>query len=1034
MRTPQPFVRSLLAAAALAALAPQAHAVVYTWDIGYLSAQGLPASMLAADTLNIGAGNYKYVDSTLATAGTVNWLDTLYFQYGYGINNSGTWNATADASLLNSYAGGAFNNSGIFRKSGGSGSTAIGSSITFTNSGTLDAQVGTIDFNGGAATFNAGTQFIGAGINQVSSNASFVGAFSSQNLLLAGGIHTGTGAVVSTGSTVNWAVGYLAGDWTVAAGATLKLQAGNYKYTYASVLNQGTMAAYDTLYFQYGGPITNQGVYDFRGDVGLANSYAGGVFTNSGTLRKSVGAGSSSVGSSIAFSNTGVIEAQVGTISFDGGSATFYGGTQFTGAGQVAVTGNASFFGGYTTNSNLTLGNNATFTGGDGSAGSKAVVNGNTTWVTGYLAGNWEVSAGRTLTLASGNYKNTQGSVVNKGNIAAQDTLYMQYGSTLANMAVYDLQGDVGVQNGYAGGNFINSGTLRKSAGAGSSSIGSSIAFSNTGVIEAQTGTINFDGGSASFLNGTQFNGAGQVAVTNHASFIGGYTTNSNLTLGNNAIFTGGDGSAGSKAVVNGNTTWATGYLAGNWEVSAGRTLTLALGNYKNTQGSLVNKGSIAAQDTLYMQYGSTLTNMAVYDLQGDVGVQNGYAGGNFVNSGTLRKSTGAGSSSIGSSIAFSNTGVIEARTGTITFDGGSATFYAGTQFAGAGQVAVTNHATFIGAYTTSGNLTLSGGTLTGGDGSAGSKAVINGDTRWTSGTMVGAWEVATGRTLAVVPGSGTALIGSLVNQGAVLATDGLGFQYGGTLNNTGTYTLQGDVGLYNSYAGGNFVNTGLLVKSAGTGTSNVSSIAFSNAVGGVVDVQTGTIQLPNDFVNQGTLKGLGAYATNTLTNAGHVAPGASPGTLTVTANFVQLAGGVLDTELQDLAHTDLLAINGNAVLGGTLALACYSNCTFAIGDQIVVLDATGTLSGSFAALTLTGFATGAFNVTGLGRAAEVLAHLGPHGCDLGVQAVHLPPQVAQNFALDAPLFGFDPGGGNGRRGQRQHAVAQQHDEDREDA
>ena len=858
MRTPQPFVRSLLAAAALAALAPQAHAVVYTWDIGYLSAQGLPASMLAADTLNIGAGNYKYVDSTLATAGTVNWLDTLYFQYGYGINNSGTWNATADASLLNSYAGGAFNNSGIFRKSGGSGSTAIGSSITFTNSGTLDAQVGTIDFYGGAATFNAGTQFIGAGINQVSSNASFVGAFSSQNLLLAGGIHTGTGAVVSTGSTVNWAVGYLAGDWTVAAGATLKLQAGNYKYTYASVLNQGTMAAYDTLYFQYGGPITNQGVYDFRGDVGLANSYAGGVFTNSGTLRKSVGAGSSSVGSSIAFSNTGVIEAQVGTISFDGGSATFYGGTQFTGAGQVAVTGNASFFGGYTTNSNLTLGNNATFTGGDGSAGSKAVVNGNTTWVTGYLAGNWEVSAGRTLTLASGNYKNTQGSVVNKGNIAAQDTLYMQYGSTLA--------------------------------------------------------------------------------------------------------------------------------------------------------------------------------NMAVYDLQGDVGVQNGYAGGNFVNSGTLRKSTGAGSSSIGSSIAFSNTGVIEARTGTITFDGGSATFYAGTQFAGAGQVAVTNHATFIGAYTTSGNLTLSGGTLTGGDGSAGSKAVINGDTRWTSGTMVGAWEVATGRTLAVVPGSGTALIGSLVNQGAVLATDGLGFQYGGTLNNTGTYTLQGDVGLYNSYAGGNFVNTGLLVKSAGTGTSNVSSIAFSNAVGGVVDVQTGTIQLPNDFVNQGTLKGLGAYATNTLTNAGHVAPGASPGTLTVTANFVQLAGGVLDTELQDLAHTDLLAINGNAVLGGTLALACYSHCTFAIGDQIVVLDATGTLSGSFAALTLTGFATGAFNVTGLGRAAEVLAHLGPHGCDLGVQAVHLPPQVAQNFALDAPLFGFDPGGGNGRRGQRQHAVAQQHDEDREDA
>ncbi len=959
---PTPLVRSLLAAAVLAALQPAAHAVVYTWDAGYLSAQGLPGSLLAGDTLNIGAGSYKYVDSSMATAGTVNWSDSLYFQYGNAFNNSGTWNATTDAILGNSYAGGAFTNSGIFRKSAGGGSTIIAGGITFNNSGTLDAQVGTIDFASGSVLFSAGTQFTGAGINQVSNNASFVGAFSAQNLALVGGTYSGSGASLNTGGTVNWSGGSLAGDWTVASGATLNLQAANYKYSTGSVLNQGTVAAYDTLYFQYASTVTNPGVYDFQGDVSLLNSYAGGVFINSGTLRKSVGTGSSSIGSGITFSNTGVIESQVGTISFDSGAATFLNGTQFTGAGQVAVANNATFVGGFTTNGNLTL-SGGSFNGGDGSPGSKALVSGDVKWTSGSLTGAWEVSAGRTLTLAAGGTKYTAASLVNKGTIAAQETLYMQYGSPLSNQGVYDLQGNVGVQDGYAGGVFNNSGTLRKSAGTGSSSIGSGIAFSNTGVIEAQTGTISFDGGNATFLNGTQFIGAGQVAVTSNANFVGGFTTNSNLTL-SNGTFTGGDGSAGSKALVNGNVMWTSGSLGGAWEISAGRTLTLAGGGTKYTTASLVNKGTVAAQETLYMQYGSPISNQGLYDLQGDVGLQDGYAGGVFNNSGTLRKSAGTGSSSIGSGIAFSNTGVIEAQTGTISFDGGNAAFYAGTQFTGAGQVAVTSNASFIGVYTTNSNLTLSNGTFTGGDGSAGSKAVVNGNTTWTGGSMAGNWEVAAGRTLAVAGGGSKYLIGTVTNQGAVLATDNLYFQYGNTFNNAGRYTLQGDVGLVDGYASGNFINTGLLVKSAGAGTSSLASVAVTNAVGGVIDVQAGTILLPNDFVNQGTLKGVGTFATNTsLTNAGHVAPGASPGKLTVSANFAQAASGVLDVELQDLTHTDLLAINGNAALDGTLALACYGSCTFAVGDQIVVLDATGSLSGSFAALTLSGFATGAFTV-----------------------------------------------------------------------
>jgi hypothetical protein len=93
------------------------------------------------------------------------------------------------------------------------------------------------------------------------------------------------------------------------------------------------------------------------------------------------------------------------------------------------------------------------------------------------------------------------------------------------------------------------------------------------------------------------------------------------------------------------------------------------------------------------------------------------------------------------------------------------------------------------------------------------------------------------------------------------------------------------------------------------------------------------------------------------------LAPGASPGTLTLAGNFLQAAGGTLAVELQSLALHDLFIVGGSAALGGTLAISCFGDCSFEVGDLITVLDAVGDLSGSFAQVTLSGFATGAFDV-----------------------------------------------------------------------
>ncbi|MBX3638523.1 MAG: hypothetical protein KF683_24400, partial [Rubrivivax sp.] len=215
-----------------------------------------------------------------------------------------------------------FSNAGTFRKSAGAGSAVIGNNIVFSNSGVIDAQSGTIDFAGGSATFNPGTQFTGAGVVRVSNSASFVGGFTSANLVLAGGSLFGdnTTPAVMNGQVV-WTGGSFGGTWQVASGQTLTAQDGGAKqFSGTNFTNAGTVR-WDSD--QNAGllisAITNTGLFDLRSDAGIA--YAGGgvsTFTNAGVLRKSAGSGTSVVTNNIVFSNPGTVEALSGTLQFAG--------------------------------------------------------------------------------------------------------------------------------------------------------------------------------------------------------------------------------------------------------------------------------------------------------------------------------------------------------------------------------------------------------------------------------------------------------------------------------------------------------------------------------------------------------------------------------------------------------------------------------------------------------------------------------------------------------------------------------------------
>jgi PEP-CTERM motif len=181
---------------------------------------------------------------------------------------------------------------------------------------------------------------------------------------------------------------------------------------------------------------------------------------------------------------------------------------------------------------------------------------------------------------------------------------------------------------------------------------------------------------------------------------------------------------------------------------------------------------------------------------------------------------------------------------------------------------------------------------------------------------------------------------------------------------NNGVWDAQNDSSLAATTGGGSFTNNGLLRKSGGTGATTIGAgVGFIN--NGTVDVQTGTIALPASFTNTGTLMGDGRYtATGVLTNDGTVAPGSfGAGTLTIASTFNQSAAGTLALDLTSLASFDVLAVTGTANLSGTLALSCLAACSLNVGDSFVVLTSTGTRSGTFGGLTLSGFGSGAFDV-----------------------------------------------------------------------
>jgi hypothetical protein len=553
------------------------------WTAGTIAGNLTVAS---GATLYLG-GSTLNLYGALINAGTVVATNSSYLRLIYSpptyngqIDNlaGGLFDVQNDQFYLYNYYGTEFfNNAGILRKSAGTGATPIYPQL-INATGTVDAETGSFVFDGGGVlnggyhaaagaaitigsgsyTNNGGAQFTGAGSFQIMGGTltlldnlvpglqllggtlllgpAFQGG-SITNLALAGMTLQTTNQVTGT---MNWTAGIIAGNLTVASGATLYL-GGSTLNLYGALTNAGTVVATNSSYLRliyspptYNGQIDNLtgGLFDVQNDqFYLYNYYGTEFFNNAGTLRKSAGTGATPIYPQL-INTTGTVDAETGSFVFDGGgvlsggyhaaagaaitigagSYTNNGGAQFSGAGGFQITG-----GTLTLLDNLvpglqllggTLLLGPAFQGGSITnlllAGmtlqSTNQVTGTMNWTAGIIAGNLTVASGATLYLG-GSTLNLYGALTNAGTVVATNSSYLRliyspptYNGQIDNLAggLFDVQNDQFYLYNYYGTEFFNNaGTLRKSAGTGGTQIYPLVQNAG-GLIESDSGTIVF--------------------------------------------------------------------------------------------------------------------------------------------------------------------------------------------------------------------------------------------------------------------------------------------------------------------------------------------------------------------------------------------------------------------------------------------------------------------------------------------------------------------------------------------------------------
>lgn len=267
------------------------------------------------------------------------------------------------------------------------------------------------------------------------------------------------------------------------------------------------------------------------------------------------------------------------------------------------------------------------------------------------------------------------------------------------------------------------------------------------------------------------------------------------------------------------------------------------------------------------------------------------------------------------------------------------------------------------------GTLTISqGGTVTSVSGASAGNFSGIGSTNTSTGAVVvtGAGSSWTNTGAVYVGNGGTTGVGTLTVQdsGTVTITGAVSINAGSTLN-IGTGALPGTFSASSVASDGliHFNHTGSYsysVPTSGAGAivkdgSGTTIITGTHTYTGATTVNAGLFQVDGVLGNTAvsvasgaTLGGVGSIGGPvTIQNGGHIAPGDSPGTMTV-ASLILNSGSILDFQLGTpgvvgMNVNDLISVTGNLNLDGTLNISNVGG--FGVGTYRL-FDYGGTLTG----------------------------------------------------------------------------------------
>ena len=239
----------------------------------------------------------------------------------------------------------------------------------------------------------------------------------------------------------------------------------------------------------------------------------------------------------------------------------------------------------------------------------------------------------------------------------------------------------------------------------------------------------------------------------------------------------------------------------------------------------------------------------------------------------------------------------------------------------------------------------------------------------WRAGTLGGSGSLTVAEGATMYPrGTGAKSLNgrSLSNHGTIawLDTGPINGSNNAMLDNHGTFDAMNDAA-FNGETAVVFNNYDTLIKSGGTQTTTLD-ILFHNygsvsaesgqlafTYGGVVVPPSGTTSLNGGSLTLGGLLDIqGGMVTGSgiilgdVQNGGLIAPGQSPGAITIQGHYTQTTAGSLSMEVGITAQ-DYLTVTGEAVLAGTLEVTLLPGYEPALGDRFPVL-AYASHSGTF--------------------------------------------------------------------------------------